>query len=284
MRERLLLAIVLGISLIFVPCLSQQTLTVPDDSPTIQAAIDAAQPGDTVYIRVGRYVENLTITKPLHLVGEDRTKVVIQSPDAKKDVITVQLSQGDVHIEGILIRGGDKGIYYDGDGDFVVQECIVAENRFGVIALGASCLIEKCCIWGSALVGVVARRDIAPGLEQRVGAVVEVGSPEELGLDRVHVVVELIQQVGRLLAANMVDEFRQRLLKLFRRRRVCLHRNDHAAVFVKDAEASRLTLRHHFDDGAKITKLSFVSIVNINNGFSRFGVAEVCAEHLRRHP
>ena len=88
------------------------TITVPDDYRTIQAAIDAAQPGDTVYIKAGRYVENLTIAKPLHLVGEDRTKVVIQSTDKNKDVIVVMgiyglIFQEDVEIEEIEVTGGD---------------------------------------------------------------------------------------------------------------------------------------------------------------------------------
>jgi len=68
----------LFLSAVFVldpPVLAQRTLTVPDDHLTIQAAIDAAQPGDTVLIRAGRYTEALTITKSLRLVGEDRTRV-----------------------------------------------------------------------------------------------------------------------------------------------------------------------------------------------------------------
>lgn len=43
---------------------------VPDDYATIQAAIDAANPGDLIQVRVGVYNENLTLNKPVSLVAE----------------------------------------------------------------------------------------------------------------------------------------------------------------------------------------------------------------------
>jgi len=120
------------------------TITVPDDYRTIQAAIEAAQPGDTVYIKAGRYVENLTITKPLHLVGEDRTKVVIQSTDKNEDVIVVMgiyglIFQEDVEIEEIEVTGGDVGIYaYTYTGMSVkVANVICYRNSQGILAQGS---------------------------------------------------------------------------------------------------------------------------------------------------
>ena len=49
-----------------------KTITVPDDSHTIQEAINAADVGDTIFVKRGTYVENPVVNKSVSLVGEDR--------------------------------------------------------------------------------------------------------------------------------------------------------------------------------------------------------------------
>src|SRR3989304_8108198 len=56
---------------------SSKTITVPDDYPTIQAAINGASEGDTVFVKAGTYSENLTVTKSLSLVGENKATIVV---------------------------------------------------------------------------------------------------------------------------------------------------------------------------------------------------------------
>ena len=57
------------------------TITVPDDYPTIQVAIARANEGDTVYVKNGVYYvgENnlIIIDKTISLIGEDPEKTII---------------------------------------------------------------------------------------------------------------------------------------------------------------------------------------------------------------
>ena len=52
-----------------------------DIYPTIQAAIDDADPCDVIIVHAGTYVEQLEITIPLTIIGDGEGATVIQSPD-----------------------------------------------------------------------------------------------------------------------------------------------------------------------------------------------------------
>ncbi len=54
-----------------------QTLTVPDQYPTIGAAVNAASAGDTIFVESGVYRENVQITKPLTLEGQSSANTTI---------------------------------------------------------------------------------------------------------------------------------------------------------------------------------------------------------------
>ena len=54
-------------------------ITVPDDYPTIQEAINMASPGDTIFVRAGIYYENVIVNKTASLVGEDKESTIINA-------------------------------------------------------------------------------------------------------------------------------------------------------------------------------------------------------------
>jgi len=79
------------------------TITVPDDFPTIQAAVDAASDGDTVFIRAGIYNESVVMNKTLTLLGENRSTTTIWTDLLRNDrSLTVQAN--DTVIKGLTIE------------------------------------------------------------------------------------------------------------------------------------------------------------------------------------
>lgn len=95
----LVLSSVLTLSGLNIARVEAATIGVPDDYPTIQAAIDAASDGDTVLVKGGVYYEELDIQKSLALVGEDRDTTTIYGG--------ISITQDRVNISGFTISNID---------------------------------------------------------------------------------------------------------------------------------------------------------------------------------
>jgi hypothetical protein len=68
-------AIACALSTLAIPRAEARPIRVPQDQPTIQAAVDAADPGDRVVVGAGRFC-GATITKQIHLVSVHHATIV----------------------------------------------------------------------------------------------------------------------------------------------------------------------------------------------------------------
>jgi parallel beta-helix repeat protein len=87
------------------------TIIVPDNYSTIQAAVDAASAGNTVYVRAGTYVENVVVNMMLSLVGEDAENTTIDGGDAGNVVLIVV---DEVNVCGFTIQNSGSYSYCGG--------------------------------------------------------------------------------------------------------------------------------------------------------------------------
>ncbi len=80
----LLLVLLISTSLITLQTVpvkaASNTIVVPDDYSTIQAAIDHASAGDTVFVRSGSYDQNISIGKSIDLIGENAQTTILTMP------------------------------------------------------------------------------------------------------------------------------------------------------------------------------------------------------------
>jgi parallel beta-helix repeat protein len=89
-----------------------RTITVPDDYPTIQEAINAAFENDTISVKNGTYYENVVVNKIVSLVGENALGTVIDGGYSMDNVVAVTANS--VNVSGFTIRNSgamSQGIY-----------------------------------------------------------------------------------------------------------------------------------------------------------------------------
>ncbi|PIJ62806.1 right-handed parallel beta-helix repeat-containing protein [Mesotoga sp. H07.pep.5.3] len=159
----------------------------------IQAAIDAANPGDTIRILPGTYKESLSVSKQITLEGSSRDEVTIM-PEEGKDLgifvrgaknfsirsvtviasgAAINVSRSSGQIIDVLIAGGRFGISFSGTGMTlrVVDSYITCyegldnkeyiEARLaGIYAYGNATLIAKNCVFERNGVGISLTNDL----------------------------------------------------------------------------------------------------------------------------
>jgi parallel beta-helix repeat protein len=119
-------------------------IIIPDDYPTIQQGIDNAQPGDTIFVRSGRYRENIVINKEkISIRGENKFDTII---DGGKITDTLEIMTSNVTIQGFtIINGWNEDPYlWDVSGikifspDVTINDNIITLNRLGINVLATA--------------------------------------------------------------------------------------------------------------------------------------------------
>ncbi len=112
------------------------TIYVPDDYSTIQAAIDAATPGDTIIVRGGIYCENVVINKSLYLEAENRTAII----DGNRSGDAVRVTVSNVVIRGFTVQNAEwAGIRLDWDSNSnTIIDNVMRNNGSGIVLQDSS--------------------------------------------------------------------------------------------------------------------------------------------------
>ncbi len=140
------------------PAQAMSIVVNPGDS--IQAAIDNAQPGDTILIQPGLYTESLTLSTAVSLTGIHSQTTIIQAESGQR-VLTVTGTAVDhsVIISGLTFANGVStgnggGILLDNGAAPILQHLILQNNRAAgggglYVAADSSLILRQSVISGN---------------------------------------------------------------------------------------------------------------------------------------
>jgi parallel beta-helix repeat protein len=101
----------------------------------IQDAINAASPGDTIFIHESTYYEHIGVHKSLTLQGENRAKTIIHGSDTGDVVFIVSPF---VTISNLTITNGDNGIITNTSDNTISENSIINHEDNAIYLLYSS--------------------------------------------------------------------------------------------------------------------------------------------------
>ncbi|HEX7027062.1 MAG TPA: CFI-box-CTERM domain-containing protein [Gammaproteobacteria bacterium] len=149
--KKILLFILLICNLVPATILHAQTIEVPEDFSTIQAAIDAAQSGDTVSVAPGVYTGSIQLAEGVQLHGEETARTILRSSGAEP---VIQMSGlNNIVIRNFTFADSETGISIANSTNVDINNNVfdVGGNGTGIVitSLGSSVNIENNTFFGS---------------------------------------------------------------------------------------------------------------------------------------
>lgn len=131
------------------------TGTLANHYITVQAAINAATDGGTVYILNGTYTETLVLdgTKGVNIVGESKNGVIIQSTGGLSENVITQaslVSTKPYAIKSITIRGGKYGITSSSSASFTIENVDIENCGWDGTSAASEDQAAYAVLWASA--------------------------------------------------------------------------------------------------------------------------------------
>lgn len=219
------LLVVIG-TLVAVPAANAATLAVDDDRAqcpaaqfaSIQAAVNAADPGDTVAVCPGRYVEGsgapgtnaLTITKDLTIQGAGADVVAIQP--RRSTPTGGQIAEGRMDIRNgvgdiVSVQGGTavpitvniSGVTVDGNGVFAEAGVVYLDAQGSLIRDRVTNIVTSISNGANKIPGGYRSNNFGYGIAQvtAADAALEGSSPRTLTID--HTRVDRYNKIGILI-------------------------------------------------------------------------------------
>jgi len=137
----------------------RRCIRIPEDFPTIQEGIDAASPGDTVFVSGKRiYFENVEIRKNIWLVGENASTTIIdgqfiKTPERESDGIFVMCSN--ITVYGFTIKNSESnGIYIEGSNNTVNNNILNNSLDCGIFVVGSGNTLSNNTIFSNLKHGI----------------------------------------------------------------------------------------------------------------------------------
>jgi parallel beta-helix repeat protein len=119
---------------------TSKVILVPENYTSIQEAINAAAPGDTIYVNNGTHYENIIINKTITLVGKNPETTIIDGSTLTSSYDSTVSIYGanarDVIVSNFTIKGSADawGVYLFGTPNSTVENNIITNNHGGVNA------------------------------------------------------------------------------------------------------------------------------------------------------